>query len=925
MSDTDTMSDTDISDVRMNVEGERRNLRSKKRDEDSESTGSWKSKPVVSGQKPGLASEKCLPISGSRNKTGVRPGPASSKIGVCMSSRSGSSSSMTSRKEGASGKDEEATKKRRELERECVRLIQKSMTRSQSETILADRPDEEFELDDDDNLRAFEDVQSEVPDDDMIEGSPKRKRKRGRPPTSGEYVQLAAKKKAVLDLRKEEMELEQLKRLKELSSGELYSSMKLDLDTAIEDIKDNPNADIASRARESLDDVLRVCKRSKNLKGDCIRDLKQAAVLASAVVEVLRSRADGGMSRDTALQISSFRKTLEQTRKENKEAQDEIVRLRKELDEIKSSGPRERRRAVIRDSPSPSPDREVAKNAAAKQEGDTRKDTLPEQLPENDDGLVPMEVDAQPEEAESSKPKEKVVLPPRDQWPPVKRPPIKGVVKIIEDRPLEGIKVRVVDQGRKKPDVPPPRSTDGVQAIMAQMMPMMEKWLRSSVEALGLGHAWASTGAADTIQGKTPPSDSHKGKTKKGGKTPAKGKQQPLEGRRETSLPRPGDVAAPPQAEKWRTVVGRRAKKPKSSTSTGGSGPSPSGAPEGGSRTTAGQRGGDRPPVGRQRKAVRRRPPSKAAITLTCPPDGYTEVMRTVTSQINLEDLGIQSLRPKRAATGALVLEVPGPDGAQKASSLKDKLAEVLRDVEGVRVARPIKMADLRVKDIVDSTGPEAIRDAVCLAGGCQPDEVKIGALRRAPNGLCSVWVQCPLVAANKITAQPRLRIGWLSSRVELLPVRQLQCFRCLERGHVQGKCPNDVDRHDVCYRCGQPGHLARGCSSPPRCLVCEAASKPANHRMGGPACKMPSKTRRRVANSELSQTQPRPSDAVHGGSTLTKRSTPVRQEPSKEVVPMEVDPAPLQPSPLPQRPRTGRNGGEGPKPSGNVHPSTSA
>lgn len=50
-----------------------------------------------------------------------------------------------------------------------------------------------------------------------------KKRKRGRPPISGDYVELAAKKQALNEQRKVEQELDRIERLKPLSSEKLYT------------------------------------------------------------------------------------------------------------------------------------------------------------------------------------------------------------------------------------------------------------------------------------------------------------------------------------------------------------------------------------------------------------------------------------------------------------------------------------------------------------------------------------------------------------------------------------------------------------------------------------------------------------------------------------------------------------------------------
>lgn len=94
-------------------------------------------------------------------------------------------------------------------------------------------------------------------------------------------------------------------------------------------------------------------------------------------------------------------------------------------------------------------------------------------------------------------------------------------------------------------------------------------------------------------------------------------------------------------------------------------------------------------------------------------------------------------------------------------------------------------MMDMRIKDLLDSTEEREIAEAVAKEGGCTPEEVKVGAVRKSSYGLCTSWVQCPIRVANKVAAAGKIRIGWTTSRIEALESRQPQCFRCLERGHV--------------------------------------------------------------------------------------------------------------------------------------------
>lgn len=96
--------------------------------------------------------------------------------------------------------------------------------------------------------------------------------------------------------------------------------------------------------------------------------------------------------------------------------------------------------------------------------------------------------------------------------------------------------------------------------------------------------------------------------------------------------------------------------------------------------------------------------------------------------------------------------------------------------------------------------------------------------------------------------------MGWVSAQVALLEPRPLRCFRCREAGHTGACCTSGVDRSRECFRCGKEGHKAAVCSADPRCSLCAAAGKPAEHITGSQWCKAPGNNKgRRAVN--LSQT----------------------------------------------------------------------
>ncbi|XP_032689115.1 uncharacterized protein LOC116852661 [Odontomachus brunneus] len=125
--------------------------------------------------------------------------------------------------------------------------------------------------------------------------------------------------------------------------------------------------------------------------------------------------------------------------------------------------------------------------------------------------------------------------------------------------------------------------------------------------------------------------------------------------------------------------------------------------------------------------------------------------MRRARGEIDLADLGIGDLRTKRAATGALVLEVSGPEGHAKADALAGRMRSLFAEEKEVRIARLAKKTELRVRDLYDAVTMEDVVTAIVSSGGCGPEDVKVGAVRAGANGLGTMWVQCPLTSAKKV------------------------------------------------------------------------------------------------------------------------------------------------------------------------------
>lgn len=163
-------------------------------------------------------------------------------------------------------------------------------------------------------------------------------------------------------------------------------------------------------------------------------------------------------------------------------------------------------------------------------------------------------------------------------------------------------------------------------------------------------------------------------------------------------------------------------------------------------------------------------------------------------SRVDIGKLEIGGIHPRRGETGCLLLEIGDAERTAKTDKLAEELRRELADFEELRVTRPQKTAELRVRDLVDAATQGNVATAVASAGECDISLVRVGVIRSAPDGLGTVWVQCPLGAANRV-ARTGIGVGWMVARVEVLPPRPLRCFKCLERSHVRRSCPSAIDR----------------------------------------------------------------------------------------------------------------------------------
>lgn len=226
-----------------------------------------------------------------------------------------------------------------------------------------------------------------------------------------------------------------------------------------------------------------------------------------------------------------------------------------------------------------------------------------------------------------------------------------------------------------------------------------------------------------------------------------------------------------------------------------------------------------------------------AVVTITSKTDGatYAEILAKAKQRVSLKGMGIENTRIRRAINGAIIIEVPGPQGRQQAGLLAANLSVALG--EEARVSNPVESGELRIRGIDPFSTVDELLDALETLGGCSRSVFKTSPISRMRDGMRVAWVSCPLEIAIRIAEQGPINLGWTRVRVELMRKRPVQCFRCWRFGHVRSSCDSQIERTGLCFRCGCAGHSAAICSDTPRCLVCLESGKDSTHRIGTPRC----------------------------------------------------------------------------------------
>ncbi|XP_017889232.2 uncharacterized protein LOC108630443, partial [Ceratina calcarata] len=208
------------------------------------------------------------------------------------------------------------------------------------------------------------------------------------------------------------------------------------------------------------------------------------------------------------------------------------------------------------------------------------------------------------------------------------------------------------------------------------------------------------------------------------------------------------------------------------------------------------------------------------------------EILTKAKENINLQELGIDSIKPRSAMNGGLLLEIPKKGNGELGPTLMNKISSLFSSGD-VNISCPKKYKELLITNLDLASSHQEINNTLRTICGDNESFI-LGPVRPNARGTATVWCKCNETAAFKLISKQSALIGWSTARFLPLENRPIQCFKCWDFGHVRNNCTSEIDMIDWCYKCGHQGHPSSTCSSSEAiCKICERNKFKNDHKMG--------------------------------------------------------------------------------------------
>nr|CAI5850512.1 unnamed protein product [Callosobruchus analis] len=238
------------------------------------------------------------------------------------------------------------------------------------------------------------------------------------------------------------------------------------------------------------------------------------------------------------------------------------------------------------------------------------------------------------------------------------------------------------------------------------------------------------------------------------------------------------------------------------------------------------QEGKDKTPPDQQAPSKGKKRTSKTRQGLIVKSNGqtYVDLVKSLKSNIDLENVDVEISRMRKTQGGDLLLEVD----KGKVEELQSVIA---KQSQRFQVIRKTQRTVLHIRGMDNETNEQDIMKALEKYVGEEAATCKVSSLRPAEGDCQNATIIANCQLADKLADKGKLRIGLVHCQIYARR-DDVRGRKCWAKGHNTEKCTGP-DRTKLCFRCGAEGHKSRQCKNNPFCPICNKEG----HQVGRKGC----------------------------------------------------------------------------------------
>lgn len=208
----------------------------------------------------------------------------------------------------------------------------------------------------------------------------------------------------------------------------------------------------------------------------------------------------------------------------------------------------------------------------------------------------------------------------------------------------------------------------------------------------------------------------------------------------------------------------------------------------------------------------------------------FAEVVSKLKAGVKPGDMGIKVKKITKTNKGEVKMTIK--EGSEEAK--RALVSEIRLKTETEVDVLKHDLIPIIITQIDETVTESEVQKVLEEALSAESDTIKVGPLRRAWGGTLSTTLRLPFKVARKAIDLRNIQIGWTMAKIKEKIIPDW-CSNCQTFGHRTQLCGAPKYGKQPCRRCGEEGHVARLCTKPPKCFVCEGVEK--DHRADSMAC----------------------------------------------------------------------------------------